>query len=319
MAVTIDTRTVPATDSLRYWMESSRAAFNPLHMTGAGRFVAALRGDTLGPLGVFRIVASASTMTRTAADVAAGDPECVQLSLVRAGTVRCVQGDRVAIVGPGQLTSYDTSAPAVVDSTGPFDLVAVRIPRALLGPAAGRLSALTAIPIPGDRGWPRLAAGLYEELAAGLSRGVFSPGDGDLVELAVGLARRLFHDLGETGHAGRRPATVGARQALHARARAFIEAHLDDPGLGPPDVARACHASVRTLHYAFADSGTTVVASIRERRVALAARDLADPELAEEPVSVIGRRWGFSSPSQFSHQFRAAHGCSPRAYREACR
>jgi AraC-like DNA-binding protein len=312
MAVVMDTRVIPKDERISYWVEASRAQYNPLHLDPDPGFVAQMRGDMLGPLGVFRIVSSPSTMTRTHADVVDGDPECVQLSLVRAGALRLTQYGRSAVIGPGAMTSYDTSAPAIVRSPIPFEILAIRIPRLLLGASANHLPALTAVTIPAGRGWPRLAAGLFNDLADGLTRGWFGAGDEGLVDVAIDVTRHMYDELG--GGALRHR---GARTALLPRARSFIDANLHDPGLGPQDVARACHASVRAVHYAFAGSGETVAGWIRARRIERAAQDLDNRVLDDEPLSEIARRWGFASPSLLSRQFRAAHGCTPRAYREA--
>ena len=50
-------------------------------------------------------------------------------------------------------------------------------------------------------------------------------------------------------------------------------------------------------------------------RLEACRRDLADPALASRPVAAIAARWGFTSPAQFSHAFKAAHGMPPGEYR----
>ncbi|KAA6211814.1 helix-turn-helix domain-containing protein [Streptomyces filamentosus] len=48
-------------------------------------------------------------------------------------------------------------------------------------------------------------------------------------------------------------------------------------------------------------------------------RDLADPALDHLPVSVIGARWGYLRPSDFTRAFRAASGTTPTSYRAGVR
>ena len=100
------------------------------------------------------------------------------------------------------------------------------------------------------------------------------------------------------------------------RIQLFIDGQLSNPDLTPGYVAAAHYISTRSLHKLFEDSGTTAAAWIRERRLAGARRDLADPLLADVPISAIGARWGLPDPAHFSRIFRTAHGCSPSTYRQ---
>ena len=47
---------------------------------------------------------------------------------------------------------------------------------------------------------------------------------------------------------------------------AFIQQHLDDPGLSPAEIAAAHHISLRLLHKLFQEQGETVAGWIRARR-----------------------------------------------------
>ena len=66
-------------------------------------------------------------------------------------------------------------------------------------------------------------------------------------------------------------------------------------------------------------AGLTVARWIRQRRLERCRHDLADPELASQPVAAIAARWGYSSASDFSRAFRAAHGLPPAEYRRFAR
>lgn len=96
------------------------------------------------------------------------------------------------------------------------------------------------------------------------------------------------------------------------RATSFIEANPDrDISLG--DIARAAHVSRRAVQLAFRRHlDTTPMAYLRQVRLACAHEDLLEGEDALT-VAAVAYRWGFSSPSRFSQQYRALYGSSPSA------
>ena len=110
---------------------------------------------------------------------------------------------------PGDITSYDTSQPAIFRADAPFDLLVLRLPKATLGKHAGKVSRLTAVTIPGEAGLPRLAARFFCEAANGLADGSIASGDTGLAEHVIDLVRRLYVDL---------DATAGAASAVDGRA-----------------------------------------------------------------------------------------------------
>jgi AraC-like DNA-binding protein len=118
------------------------------------------------------------------------------------------------------------------------------------------------------------------------------------------------HDAG-AADAGR--AAPGA--VLREQVKAYAQAHLGDPRLGPESLARAHHVSTRYLQKLFAADGTTITEWIRRRRLEACRRDLCDPALAHEPISQIARRWALANPAHFSRVFRAAYGCTPSELR----
>lgn len=97
------------------------------------------------------------------------------------------------------------------------------------------------------------------------------------------------------------------------RAIAFIDAHLDDPGLSVACIAADSCVSPRHLQRTFASSGTTVTAAIRERRLERAKAHLVSQP--DAPISHIAHRWGFADLAHFSRLFKAAYGEAPSVYR----
>jgi AraC-like DNA-binding protein len=313
MTLLIDTGVVPAPHRVEFWAKSSYDVYHPLRIQTdeTERFSARMWGDWLASVGVFRIAAEPNTMSRTPADIAAGDPECVHLSILLRGKLDGAQQHRAVVLKPGDMTSYDTSQPAVFRATEPFDLLVLKFPKATLGKHAARISSLTAVRIPGDSGLPRLAARFFCGAAAGLADGSIERHDEDLAAHVIDLVRRLYVDLG----ASVQPNRTRSRAELLLHARAYIEANLRDPGLNPEQVARACFISTRYLHRMFEAEGLSVCGSIRTARLERCRSDLLNPAFADQSISLIASRWGLRSAPHFSRLFRMTYGCSAREFR----
>jgi AraC-like DNA-binding protein len=318
MTLLIDTRAAADSDPVESWVSASRELYHPLRVAieqgSSSAFQAQMWGDWLPGVGIFRVAASGNTMRRTWDDIAAGDPECLHVSILLSGRLRGRQQGRESVLEPGDITTYDTSTPAAFHAPDAFDLLVLKLPRAVLGTAAAQISRLTGLRIGGRVGLPRVAAGFFRGVAAGVSDGSIATDDADIAEHVIDLVCRLYSDLEAAQPPRPRPHTE-----LLERAKSFVELNLGNPELTPELVARACFISTRYLHRLFAEDGLSVCDWIRAERLARCRRDLLDPALANEPVGAIGARWGLRSPAHFSRLFRAAYGSAPRDFRRAAR
>jgi AraC-like DNA-binding protein len=313
MTLLIDTNTVPAPHRVEFWAKSSCDAYHPLHIgtDAQDRFWARMWADRLGSVGVYRITAGANTMRRTPRDIAICDPECLHLSILVQGRLSGAQQHRAVVLHPGDITSYDTSQPAIFRADAPFELLVLRLHKADFGKSAGRISRLTAVRLPGDAGLPRLAARFFGEAALGLADGSLDRDDAGLAEHVIDLVRRLYMDLDASGSSPRSRSSA----ELLLQAQAQIDARLGDPDLNPEQLARACFISTRYLHRIFEHEGLRVCDVIRSARLERCRRDLLDPAFADQPISAIASRWGLPSAAHFSRLFRESYGCAPRDFR----
>jgi AraC-like DNA-binding protein len=302
LSVVIDTREVPAHQRFELWADETPRVFEPLAVRPAGDapFAGRVVRHDLGALTVFRLTADASRVTRTTAMIGASDPEWIQFGLLLGGRCTIHQDGRRTPLSEGDFACWASSRPYVIDAHSRHDLLVTYCPEALLRPHTERILSRTATAIPGDRGTGRLVRRFLLALLDELQAGGAVDGAPDVGEGLLDLIRGLYGPQPERG-----------ADALHAQVHAFIDAHLDDPRLGPDLIARSVFVSRRSLDRLFQAEGVTVRESIRLRRLERCRRDLLDPRLAGQSILQIASRWGFVSAAHFSRAFRAAYGVAP--------
>jgi AraC-like DNA-binding protein len=116
-------------------------------------------------------------------------------------------------------------------------------------------------------------------------------------------------------YAGEAQARAAGPPGAVERARAFIHAHLGEPGLDLRAIAAAAHVSPAHLVRRFrAELDTTPAAYLWERRVSVGIELLVGTGL---PVGDIAARTGFRSVYHFSRRVKARTGAAPTAVRRA--
>ncbi len=318
MAVLVDTRSAPPGERFDCWHEAASKIFFPLQISRqierprAKPFFGRVLGHRLGPIQAFRVTGDPNTCIRTPRGIRQGDPEELQLHIVRRGVCRVSQQERSSELVPGDLTTQDTSHPYTIDinsSSGDdlFELIVFNFPKYLLGPHADHIRARTAMRIAGGSGLAARVGPFLTGLLDGLDEGSIAESDG-LTDSMVGMLRSLFSS-------GRPAVPTDPAALLLRRIHAYIEQHLADPGLGPEQIAGAHFISVRYLHKLFQREGASVSRFVQQRRLERCRRDLGDPTLAGHTIESICSAWGMTNPDHFSRVFRAAYGCPPRRWR----
>jgi len=100
------------------------------------------------------------------------------------------------------------------------------------------------------------------------------------------------------------PGTLG-------HAIAFIDEHAHQD-ITITDIAAAAHVSVRAVQLAFRHQlDTTPLAYLRRVRLSHAHRNLMAADPADETVTAVAYRWGFTSTSQFTALYQQAYGVPP--------
>jgi AraC-like DNA-binding protein len=313
---------VPAADRLDYVQELTATTWVPMECRSehAADYWAEIRTSGLGAMQVAVLDLMPITVRRTPRLITKADPDMLKMVLVCDGGSSVVDQDgRQARLSAGDFAFYDTRRPYEV-SCGPglrhpTRLLTFMFPPSLLPLSPSQRRELTALRIPATAGLGDLTAQFLLQLARNIDH--YSPAEAARLSNAAleVLATRLAHELDVPGL----DTPEARRHALLTDTQAFIQQHLGDPRLSPATIAAAQHVSLRFLHQLFHDEGLTVAGWIRQQRLTRCRRDLTDPALASRPVAAIAAQWGFSSASDFSRAFRAAHGLPPAEYRRSAR
>ncbi|WP_329090121.1 helix-turn-helix domain-containing protein [Streptosporangium sp. NBC_01469] len=242
------------------------------------------------------------------------DRETYQLLVPLAGTMNAVWDDRQATSSVGSLVVHDMSRLMTCefrtrDRGTDFRTALVTVPRSLLPLPCRHIDRILGNRIAACEGVGALLAGFVTNLAG--TPEAYRPSDGPrlgmvLLDLISALFARTIDDSFKV---------PSHREALTLRIKAFIQQHLNEPGLTPRALAVEHHISTSYLHRLFQEQDTTVSSYVRAERLNRARRDLADPALRDVSIHSIAAKWGFSQAADFSRAFRNAFGFPPREFR----
>jgi AraC-like DNA-binding protein len=259
--------------------------------------------------GLVELHASEHTTRRTHEHIkAAPEPQYVLMFQVAGRSVFWQDGADQAELAAGDFTIASAQQPyRWTFGAGDSTIFSLRFPQAFIDVPDQVLRSVEARSLSSRAGLGRHLAPFVASVAH----------DADLMSGPAGgrLARNLI-DLFATGIVDMLQRDQPARPVpLFVQVTDYIAENLADPDLDASSLSRAKHISTRYLQAIFQEQGTTVTDWIRDRRLAGARRDLADPALREASIADIAIRWGYQDPAYFSRLFRREFGESPREWR----
>ncbi|MEU5755049.1 helix-turn-helix domain-containing protein [Streptomyces sp. NPDC047829] len=313
---TVSTANVGTRDGFDWWSQMIGDAVMPV--TIASPYAEQFRGTAtsirLPDTEISDFAFSPMTAQRAAVHIRRADPEHCFLFLVHGSPIGIEQCRNNTLVTAGDMALFDTSHPLSCEfrDDGRLSHVSLlRLPRASLPLPQHLVDRLLGTILPARTGSGALLASYLTGLRAEAGR--CEPEElRRLGAIALALSATLLASRTDSPL----PADHEVRhQLLLVRVRAYIEASLADPGLGPATIASNHHISVRLLHQLFRDEPETVGATIRRLRLERSRADLANPTLCHCRIGEIAARWGFRHQADFSRAFRRAYGIPPSDYR----
>jgi AraC-like DNA-binding protein len=234
-------------------------------------------------------------------------PEILRLLTIHRGSILAAPpGERPVRLQAGDAIFTCRSRPYAYQATEPLVLVNSVLPVTSLPTPLRNLDRLPVGPLPHS---PLVDA--VVDLMAHLADRFDEPWAFDADYAARGLIELETAILTEV--IGPDEPAVGPER-VYAAAVDYIERHLGEPDLRPPQIAEALGVSLRYLHKAFDDKEATVARHLRERRLDLVADALRSG--ARQPqLAALADRYGFSSQDRLARAFRRRYGVSMSEFR----
>jgi AraC-like DNA-binding protein len=277
------------------------------------RFPAHMHQHRIGGLRLTDCTASARvTGTRARAQIARDDESYLTVVMIAEGSETLRFGDeRELCLTEGMFTLWDSTRPMAFMTGESLRQVSLLVPEAQLLRRMPRVRELVGRPMDGKRGVGGLFIDHFRALMQRLGE-LPAAARHDVLDTSLDLLTLCL-----SGQPTLPPPRL--RRLLLEQVQRHVETRLTDPLLDVSSLARAFGMTERNLHKLFEDTGVTVSAHIRTRRLAMCRRDLEGTTLAARQIGEIASHWGFADASRFGKVFRAAFGLTPKEFRVRAR
>lgn len=305
---TFSTDDIPDRDRIPLWRDHFgrsvvKADFVPVEDV-AFRCTSAIRD--LPDLKIWSCTITKSEVERTRSLAADGDDSLV-LGIMKKGHALAMQSSRDAGFGNGEALLWAADIPATYRNLTAADIITLAFPRRSLTSALSDPDKALLTTIPSSNEALRHLIRYTDLLNA--DAGPMTPAlqvlssahIRDLVLLALGATR----DATEIANAR------GLRAARLQAIKRDIMTHLSEQALSVDYIASRHAISPRYIRSLFEGDQTTFTDFVREQRLRVAHRMLADPSLAQRSISTIAFDVGFGDISHFNQMFRQRFGATP--------
>ena len=305
MAKVVSTAAVSARNSVSFWTETVSDTFVDLECRSSGGHESIdgeLAVQSLASLDLARVRASAQSVHRTPAGIAASSDSYYLVGIQTKGSCLVTQGGRSAAIENGAFALYDTTRPYSLLLTDNFEQLVIRLPRTALErhlPEAARLTALGVNPDPG-------AASLLVNTVKFLASEIDVLAPDVALSVSQGVEHLIVAGLGSL--AGSIPDVD--RFSRRKLVQNHILANLRYESLSIKSIADQLHLSPSSIHRAFAADGETVMGWVWQQRLDRIREALLSGRY-EGTLTDLSVAWGFSDSAHFSRAFRQRYGHAP--------
>ncbi len=245
---------------------------------------------------------------RTPHTISAGGSGFFKLNLLLHGNGILVQDGRETVIRPGDLALYDTSRPYSLVFEEAVSNLVMMFPKDRLGLPTSIVEELTAVSLGTDCALGPMVSSFLAQVPATITS-LPLHARAQVAQSGLDLLSALLSTVLDVEAREQDP-----RQAQLEQIYRFIDENLGAE-LTPGSIAAAHFMSTRHLHSLFSDTGTTVSALIKDRRLEKCRTQILNPALAHRTIAGIAAQWGFSDPAHFSRVFKARFGQSPSELR----
>ena len=265
----------------------------------------------LGAILLTSIRSNAAKVERTPRLVDDDLQPSLMLGLQGSGSSLVVQDGREAVVRPGDLVLYRSTAPyTLVDGDG-YRQHQLRMPQQELALPDEIIRRVTATRLSPGHPVTDLACSYFQRLAS-RQRDLSDSGAQVAVHSALELIRAV---IGTHLDADSEILRESQQATLLMRVLEYARAHLGESTLNATQIAAEHHISVRYLYKILATAGISLGDWLRRQRLEACRAELSRPQAREVTIMSVAQRWGFGDASNFGRVFRAEYGLSPREWR----
>jgi AraC-like DNA-binding protein len=306
----LTTSSVHKRDRLVYWRTAISDVFTRLDCDApcGSQFEGTIRHRRFKTIDASEILASPQHVVRTPKQIASDRTDSYFISLQLNGAGTLSQDGREAILQPNSFSIYDSTRPYELHFDNGFHSLVFQIPRPLLHSRAGRLDAVTAIPIVSTQ-----PAGAF---AIKLMTTFWQHVDGTDACLSDRAGQWVLESLAEAlvSSIGKDRGRFSVATKLRT-IKTLVEERLAEPELTPSLIAAEAQLSARHINRLFSTEGTSLAVYLLARRHNRARAMLADPRHDHRTIGDIAFASGFSDLAHFSRTFKHRFGESPRSFR----
>lgn len=261
----------------------------------------------LHDLQIVRCLCQPCSGYRSAREIAANSTPYYGFLLLFEGYEEVSFGSQSVLLKPGNILFWDSTVPMQFKLHSPINKITLLVPQKRMHEVLPKRNRLAGNVLDWRSGLGAVAVSHVETLLSEISNICAQQSyhvEGITLELLTAC-------LGRTGSASGN----AAREELLANIKKYIEQNLEDPTLGPQQLANQFSISLRYLHLLFAEEDATVSRWILQRRLDRCRFALEMPGTGKN-ITEVAFDWGFSNAAHFSRVFKKHYGMTPREYRQ---
>lgn len=308
------TTTVHKKERVEYWQDLCSRTYADLDLAPRDHrnFEGELRRSFAGPFSFSKVSSSAASVTRSEAHITGSARQRFEIFLSLEGESVSLHNGQRAVLRPGDFILVDLSLPYRFEFGDVCSAVSMGMPKSVVADYLPVPGAYLGRGMPGTAGFNRVASVMLNSLCDQVQSGAVSELGPAMVRGVLDVLATAYVSTLDTGAS--ESAVAGGRRV---QIRAYIEAHLRDPGLTPRRIAAALGISPRYLRLLFSEEEETISRYVTRRRLEEATRELDNAAWRGTHITDIAYHWGFGDAAQFSRAFRERFGMSPRRYRQS--
>lgn len=302
------TAEVESSQRLSYWVDVICEAFLEMECDSAEPhcFTGQLQSKPKGAISLNRVVASAQDVFRTRQAISRSVDAPFYLISDACHEWQVRQDGEAAHLRAGDAVLVDSAKPYEFHFKQGVSCLSVQISRSWLSQWLAQTECTGVRVIRCDQGWGQSVAALSRQLVGNLA----SADDLQQEMLVDHIGSMLGASLPDKSNAAQ-----PTLRDLAEQARLCMAEDLSSSGLSAATVAARLGISVRTLHRAFEQRGTSFLHCLQAQRIDRAAQMLQQARLVNILVGEIGRRCGFQDASHFVRVFQQHRGMTPLQWR----